>query len=63
MKKLLLIAMPMLFLSRSFIGIGNIMVCVLMIGIYFYLMRALGTFSGGGSPTSTDTIDNPPSKE
>ena len=61
--KLLLIAMPMLFLSRSFIGIGNIMVCVLMIGIYFYLMRALGTFSGGASPTSTGTTDNLPSKE
>ena len=61
--KLLLIAMPMLFLSRSFIGIGNIMVCVLMICIYFYLMRALGTFSGGASPTSTGTTDNLPSKE
>ena len=61
--KLLLVLMPMLFLSRSFIGLGNIMMCVLMIGFYFYLMRALGTFSGGASPTSTGTTDNLPSKE
>lgn len=57
--KLLLVLMPMLFLSRSYIGIGNIMVCVLMIGFYFYLMRALGTFKGGSStPASVDPDDN-----
>ena len=60
--KLLLVLMPMLFLSRSFVGPGNIMVCVLMIGFYFYLMRALGTFKDGGSPTPTATNNNPSSE-
>lgn len=44
--KLLLMILPLLFLDRSYIGIGNIMLGVLVIAYYFFLMRALGLLSG-----------------
>lgn len=33
--------MPLLFLDRSFVGVGNIMLGVLFIVYYYYLMRVL----------------------
>lgn len=56
--KLLLVLMPMLFLNRSYVGIGNIMICVLMIGFYFYLMRQLGAFNSKRTTNDTHTTDD-----
>ena len=39
--KLLLMLMPLLFLDRSFVGVGNIMIGILFIVYYYYLMRVL----------------------
>ncbi len=41
LSKLLLILMPLLFLDRMYISIGNIMIAMLMIGYYYVLMRGL----------------------
>jgi hypothetical protein len=43
--KVLLMLMPMLFLDRSYVGVGNMMVAVLFIVCYFLLMRSLGILS------------------
>ena len=45
--KVLLMLMPMLFLDRSYVGVGNMMVAVLFIVCYFLLMRSLGILSRG----------------
>ena len=37
--------MPMLFLGRGFVGIGDIMFAALFIFIYWSLMRQLGAFA------------------
>lgn len=42
--KLLLMLLPMLFLDRSYVGIGDIMLGVLFIAYYFFLLRALQAF-------------------
>ena len=46
--RLLLLVMPMLFLGRGFVGIGDIMFAVLFIFIYWSLMRQLGAFAKKG---------------
>ena len=43
--RLLLLVMPMLFLGRGFVGIGDIMFAILFIFIYWSLMRQLGAFA------------------
>ncbi len=43
--RLLLLIMPMLFLGRGFVGIGDIMFAALFIFIYWSLMRQLGAFA------------------
>lgn len=54
--KLLLMLMPMLFLGRSFVGVGNIMIGVFFIAYYFFLMKSLGTFDPKSvQPDTTDT--------
>lgn len=45
LSKLLLMLLPMIFLGRSFMGIGNIMLGILMIVLYFFQLKSLGTFS------------------
>ena len=66
--KLLLMILPLLFLDRSFVGIGNIMLGVLVIAYYFFLMRSLGLFSGekitiitaeSGQDSADKNNDNP----
>ena len=47
--KLLLMAMPLLFLDRSYLGLGDMMMAVLFIVYYFFLMKSLGAF-GSSSP-------------
>lgn len=61
LSKLLLIMLPMLFLDRSYVGVGNIMIAILFIAYYFILMKSLNTFDGNNStqmPTSTDDISS-----
>ena len=41
LSKLLLMVLPLLFLDRSFVGVGNIMIGILFIVYYFYLFRML----------------------
>lgn len=57
--KLLLMLMPLLFLDRSYVGFGNMMMAVLFIVYYFFLMKSLGAFGGSSSqmdlPNSSDT--------
>lgn len=44
LSKLLLMLMPMLFLGRSYVAIGNMMIAVLVIAYYFFLMKSMGAF-------------------
>lgn len=44
LSKLLLMMMPMLFLSRSYVSIGDMMIAALVIVYYFFLMKAMGAF-------------------
>jgi len=46
LSKLLLMLLPLLFLDRSYVGIGDIMIAVLFIVYYFFLMKGLGAFNG-----------------
>lgn len=41
--RLLLLLLPALFLGRSFVGIGDIMMALLFIAVYYMLMRQLTT--------------------
>ena len=50
--KLMLMLMPLLFLDRSYVGFGDMMMAVLFIVYYFFLMKSLGAF--GGTPSQTD---------
>ena len=54
--RLLLIIMPLLFLGRGFVGIGDIMFAVLFIFVYWSLMRQLGAFGkkDGEDAAATD---------
>ena len=61
LSKLLLMAMPLLFLDRSYVSIGDMMMAILFIIYYFYLLRVLGTFGDKNSVTIEETdinIDN-----
>lgn len=44
LSKLLLMLMPMLFLGRSHVSIGDMMIAVLVIAYYFFLMKSMGVF-------------------
>lgn len=39
--RLLLLLLPLLFLGRGFVGIGDIMMALLFVAVYFMLMRQL----------------------
>lgn len=56
--KLLLMLMPLLFLDRSYVGLGDIMIGILFIVYYFFLLKGIGLF-GGSSPKR----DNAPVEE
>ncbi|MBQ0160647.1 MAG: hypothetical protein KBT28_08525 [Bacteroidales bacterium] len=62
LSKLLLIMLPVLFLDRSYVGVGNIMIAVLFIAYYFFLMKSLNTFDENGS-TQILSSDNDNSSE
>jgi hypothetical protein len=46
LSKLLLMLLPLLFLDRSYMGIGDIMIAALFIAYYFFLLKSLGAFGG-----------------
>ena len=52
-----LMLMPLLFLDRSYVGFGDMMMAVLFIAYYFFLMKSLGAF--GNSPAKVDTPSEP----
>ena len=58
--RLLLLIMPLLFLGRGFVGIGDIMFAVLFIFIYWSLLRQLGAFAKKDEEgdTTTDNTGN-----
>ncbi|MBO4599749.1 MAG: hypothetical protein J5641_03315 [Bacteroidales bacterium] len=58
--KLLLMLLPLLFLDRSYVGIGDMMLAVLFIVYYFFLMKSLGAFGGKSPQTSTPTSSDSP---
>ena len=58
LSKLLLMLMPMLFLDRSYVGIGDMMLAVLFIAYYFVLLRLLGVFGGKNDVTNGVSDDN-----
>ena len=60
--------MPMLFLDRSYIALGDIMMAILFIVYYFVLLRRLGAFErktvvttelSEENSNTTDNTDNP----
>ena len=68
LSKLMLILMPMLFLDRSYIALGDIMMAILFIVYYFVLLRRLGAFErktvvttelSEENSNTTDNTDNP----
>ena len=58
LSKLLLMLMPMLFLDRSYVGLGNMMLAVLFIAYYFFLLRSLDAFKQGGTPPLSPASQN-----
>ena len=57
--KLLLMLMPLLFLDRSYVGFGDMMMAILFIAYYFFLMKSLGAFDGNTTiPADTPTQPN-----
>lgn len=57
--RLLLLLVPVLFLGKGFLQLGDAMFAVLFILTYWLLLKQLGAFSGktDDSPTPTDTPD------
>lgn len=56
LSKLLLMLMPLLFLDRSFVGIGNIMIGILFIAYYYFLLKGLSSYTpaDGSTPEPSD---------
>ena len=57
--RLLLLLLPLLFLGRGFVGIGNIMMALLFIVVYFLLMRQLTA----NEPPQQPNLPEPPTEE
>ena len=55
--RLLLLVMPLLFLGRGFVSIGDIMFAVLFIFIYWSLLRQMGAFEKKDDSTPTDNTN------
>ena len=52
--RLLLLIVPLLFLGRGFVGIGDVMFAILFIFVYWSLLRQLGAFNKQEDETSTE---------
>lgn len=59
--RMLLLLVPVLFLGKGFLQLGDVMFAVLFILAYWLLLKQLGVFGGknGDSPTPVDTPDTP----
>ena len=58
--RLLLLLVPMLFLGKAFVQLGDVMFAVLFILVYWMLMKNLGAFGGGGDQTDLPTTGDTP---
>lgn len=58
LSKLMLMLMPVLFLDRSYIAAGDIMMAILFIVYYFVLMRMLGAFDKRNDTTDSVSVEN-----
>lgn len=56
LSKLLLIMMPLLFLDRLYVSIGNIMITILVIAYYFVLMRGISALAKETSEAETTEL-------
>ena len=59
--KMLLMLMPLLFLDRSYVGFGDMMIAVVFIVYYFFLLKALGAF--GNTPSQKNDMPTPTDNE
>ena len=44
--QLLLLVVPVLFLGREYLGLGDCMMTILFVGTYYLMLRGLGVFNG-----------------
>lgn len=51
LSKLILMLLPIMFLDRSFVGLGNMMIGIFFIIYYYFLLQALGSFRGKNQTT------------
>ena len=56
MSRLLLILVPLLFLGKGFLGIGDIMMAALFVFVYWMLLKQLGAF---GNKDEDDQVQEP----
>lgn len=56
LSQLLLLLLPMLFLGKGFVGLGDIMMTLLFLFIYYMLLKSLGVF-GAREEDSSGTED------
>jgi len=59
LSKLLLMLMPILFMGRSYVAIGDIMIAILFIAYYFFLLKNLGAFN----PPDASSAPVPPESD
>ena len=57
--RLLLLLLPALFLGRSFVGVGDIMMALLLVAVYYMLMRRLTAERQDSDPPQENLPDNP----
>ena len=55
--RLLLLLLPLLFLGRGFVGIGDVMMALLFVAVYYMLMRRL---TSGQNPSDDGNLPAPP---
>lgn len=60
LSRLLLLLVPLLFIGREFVGIGDVMFALLFIAVYWLLLRALGVF--GSQPPTPPATPEPPTE-
>lgn len=63
LSKLVLMALPMMFLDRSFVSIGDMMLAVLFIVYYFFLLKVLGAFDNKNGVIVEESVDNTDNRE
>lgn len=56
--QLLLLILPLLFLGKGYVGIGDIMFTVLFIALYYFTLRRLGIMGNGDAPNLPTPTDN-----